>query len=892
MNDSARKSRIDALIDGLEDQGHRPLVLAWSAEAPECRSYQSVAVQVRALARGLHRRVGTGNAVALLGGEGPEWMMVALAGLRAGAVVTPVDAQLGDETLQHVLADSGAQCVFTTAARQERVRAAAPDVRIILLDAPDDEEHGWCGLADSDGALPENGPDQTAALFYTSGTTGPPKGVPLSHRNVAFQLDTLAAAGVTQEGDRVLLPLPLHHVYPFVIGMLAPLWLGLTLVLPFALTGPHVVRAVRDSGVTVIIGVPRFYAALYEGIADRARGGGFLPGLAFRLMLGLSRAARRRLRLRLGKYLLYPLHRRVGGQLRVLASGGSALDPELARNLEAMGWQVAVGYGLTETAPLLTVDPPARPRPGTVGRPVEGVELRIDRKALPENGARRGQGEIQARGPGVFAGYHNLPERTREAFTGDGWFRTGDLGWLDQDGYLHVTGRVATLIVTPGGENIQPDELEDRYTSHAAIHEIGILQRDDGSLAALIVPARDSMDDPRSLLREAIAEVGRGLPSYQRLGDFALTGKPLPRTRLGKIRRQELERRYEQARASGMAPSRAAPLEPSDMAAEDRSLLEKGAARQVWEWLAERFPEKGLTPESHMRLELGVDSLEWLNLTTEIGRRTGIELDDEAVARIETVRDLLREVVDAAGGAGRNIDPLSDPEGALAPSHRRWLEPRGFLVHAAARGLYGLNRVLMRGLFRLSVEGRERVPARGPVVIACNHTSYLDPFAVAAALPLARLDSLYWAGWTGTAFANPLTRFVSRAAQVIPVDPQQGARASLALAAIVLDREQGLIWFPEGRRSKSGEMQPLRPGIGLLLARYPVPVVPVSIRGSHEAMPPGKRLPRLRPVSIHFGETLDPQQLAERGEGEDEIARIVAALERAMRELHYPQRGS
>lgn len=875
-------SQFDPLIDTLEQRGEQPLLQIFLATQTEEWSYGRFGHQVRALARGLRQRVDPGEAVALLGPETPEWIIAALAVLRAGAVVMPLDLQLADDTLKHILQDSGAPLIFTTSRHQARARTAAPQAQLLLLDVAADDPDGWQNLLGNHTALPANHSDDTAALFYTSGTTGPPKGVPLSHGNLAFQLDTVAKAGIVRDGDRVLLPLPLHHVYPFVIGLLTPISLGLTLIIPYALTGPQLMRALHHGKVTVIIGVPRLYQAMFDGIINRTTRAGRLAALLFHALLRLSLISRRRLGRSPGKWLMFPLHHQVGRQLRILACGGAALDPDLAWNLEALGWQVAVGYGLTETAPLLTIDPPGQVRPGTVGKPVPGVELRIDRQAAPRKAGRE-EGEIQARGPNVFSGYRNQADQTRAAFSEDGWFRTGDLGWLDDDGHLHVSGRASTLIVTTGGENIQPDDLEARYAAHEAIKEVGILQH-HGRLAALVVPTATSGDDVQQRIRAAIADVAARLPSYQRLDDFALTRKPLPRTRLGKIQRHTLEERYERARAGeGEAPQQA-PLTPEEMSSEDRNLLEEPTVRSAWEWLARRYPKRGLTPDSHLQLELGVDSLEWLNLTMEIGRCSGVELDDEAIGRIKTVRDLLHELINAADRTGHIADPIENPEQALGDRHRRWLGPRNALVRGLATTLYGINRTLMHTLFRLQVQGRQQVPSEGVVVFACNHASYLDPFAVGAALPTARLHTLYWGGWTGVAFTNRLTLLGSRIVQIIPIDPEHGARSSLALAAAVLSRDRGLIWFPEGERSRSGELLPFRPGIGMLLQRFPVPVVPVFISGSHAALPPGRRIPHLGRISLRFGAALDPHELAKQGKGDDEAARIVDALHTHMYE--------
>ena len=210
--------------------------------------------------------------------------------------------------------------------------------------------------------------------------------------------------------------------------------------------------------------------------------------------------------------------------------------------LEGLGWPVATGYGLTETAPLLTINQPGNLRFETAGHPVSEVELRIDKEAAPERRARRPRRrrDFGARA-GVFSGYPNLPDKTAEAFTDDGWFRTGDLGFLDDRGDLHLAGRRSTVIVTESGEKVQPDAVEDAYQQHPAIGEIAVLGR-NGRLVGLIVPKADTGDgaDVEGAVRRAVEEISLGLPSHQRLAEFALTREAIPRTRLGKPQRHLL----------------------------------------------------------------------------------------------------------------------------------------------------------------------------------------------------------------------------------------------------------------------------------------------------------------------------------------------------------------
>jgi long-chain acyl-CoA synthetase len=685
------------------------------------------------------------------------------------------------------------------------------------------------------------------------------------------------------------------------MGMLAPLRLGLALIMPQSLIGKQIVCALQEGQVTVMIGVPRLYRALFTAIAAQTTSRGHLTAALLLGIRHLSTTLRRRWGLRLGKLLLRPLHQRFGPQLRLLASGGAALDPELAWQLEGLGWRIAAGYGLTETAPLLSINRPGAAKIESAGRPIPGVELRIDPSALPDalkeqaqhpDEASHPQGEILARGPSVFSGYHNLPEQTKEVFTADGWFRTGDFGTFDNDGYLYVLGRVSTLMVTPSGENIQPEDVEDAYLASSSIREIGVLQQDD-QLVAVIVPElskfRQHSEDIAQAIRTAVAEQSKHIPSYQRVTDYVITCHPLPRTHLGKIRRHLLPDLYTQARKEGQTPHdhAAGPLALHEMAAEDQALLQTPAAKRVWDWLASHYADRPLSPDTSPQLDLGIDSLEWLNLTLAVSQHIGIEINEQMISRIETVRDLLREVAEhtEAGATPRHASPLEEPEAVLNDQQKRWLKPLGPVLTGMAWGLYILNRLVMRGLFRLRLQGYEHLANQDQIVLTPNHISYLDPFAIAAALSFHRLRQTYWGGWTGVAFSNPISRFVSRLAQAVPIDAEQATISSLAFGAAVLKRKKSLVWFPEGHRSASGELQPFQPGIGMLLHHFPVPVVPVYLHGPYEAMPPGAVLPRPRRITVVIGKPLNPPDLAQQGQGDAPHERLVHVLHHHVAEL-------
>jgi long-chain acyl-CoA synthetase len=873
---------LQTLVEALDRYASRPALLAMGEPGDGSRSYAELSVQAAGLAAGLAASgLKPGDPCVICAPNSIPWIVTCLALFRVGAVPVPVDNQAGGAALAHIMADCGAAWMFTTSSVASRVNwSDRPATRVVLFDQGDAAGERWLDLL----AMPTEQPtarasgSDRAVLFYTSGTSGPPKGVPLTHRNILSNLNALLAQNLVRPDDRVLLPLPLHHVYPFVVGLLVALASGLAVVLPRSLTGGHLQRALQEGEVSVILGVPRLYEALTAAIEQRFSNQGRWAVAGYHGLLSTVSVLRRLVRAEPGRWFFAGLRRRLAPRLRLLVSGGAALSADMAELLQALGWQVASGYGLTETAPILTWNVPGRGRLDTVGQPLPGVQLAI---AAPTAGRR--YGEVLARGANVFAGYHHLPEQSAAAFTADGWFCTGDLGVLDAAGYLHLHGRASSTIVLPGGENVDPESLEAALASCPSIREVGVLEH-DGRLAAILVPladaARGQSDDAlRQRLTDEIKVAERTLPSYQRLNAVAVDLRPLARTRLGKLRRQQLVARYQDHLRGTAVPRQV--TDPSEFAPEDRQLLDDPIASRVWHWLQQRFPDQSLSPDVDPRMDLQVDSMDWLNLTLELREVVGVELDAEAVGRIQTLRDLLRETLaaeTATPGAQDVVARLRDPETALSADQQLWLAPPSGALALLGIVLQGLARVLMRGFFRLRVTGLETVPVDGPCLFAPNHLSALDPIAVLVALGPERLCRTYWGGWVGIMFDRPLMRLVSRSNRVLPVEPSRGSLWNLELAAAALRRGNHLVWFPEGGRSPDGTLQPFRAGVGLLLQAQPVPVIPVWIAGTAAALPPGKLWPKRRQITVTLGSPINPGELLGDALGADQAAGIAAAI--------------
>jgi long-chain acyl-CoA synthetase len=874
---------LQTLIGEIARFGDQPALISVKDDVVDSWSFAGLADCASRLAGGLVRDgVASGEPVFLMGRASPDWVVVRLALGAVGALAVPCDHLATAEEVKRLLRDSGCRRAFVAAEHLALLREAAGDEPLAfhLLEGEDreGEAQSWRRLlSDAPVALPALSAEAPAVLVYTSGTTGAPKDFTLSSANIHANVAGLVAERLVGPDDRILLPLPLHHVYPFVVGLLVPLASGAAVIFPEGLAGPQIAEALRRGEATGIVGVPRLYAALVTNIEAQVAARGRLARAVFRRLLDLSIGLRRRFGWRAGRVLFRPLLARVGPRLRLLVSGGAALEERLIWQLEGLGWTVRNGYGLAETASTFTGNLPGRERIGSEGRPFQGGELRI---AAPDEA---GVGEIQLRGPNVFAGYRDNPAANREAFTEDGWFRTGDLGCLDAEGFLAFKGRSKELIVLGGGKNVFPEDLERAYGASPFIEEVAVLEH-NGALHALVRPDSEAIRRSGTLriedsLRVELSAAGQRLPRYQRLAGYAIVREPLPRTRLGKYRRFLLPQLYQQALTGAVERK---PVELSD---EDRDFLRDPLAGQVWQLLQQRYPQRPFGLDASLQLDLGVDSLEWITLSLELERRLAVTLDESDVAEVYTARALI-EAVQRAG---------SRPEGAARPAtarqavgDERWIQPGHPGHRLLAVTLFAVNWLLMRLLFRLKREGVDGPLPSGPLVIVANHVSDLDPLVMAAALPLATLRRVYWGGDVARLFAGPLRRFLCRALHIFPVDERAPA-ASLALAQAVLQRGDALIWFPEAWRSPTGELQPFLPGIGSLVERSGATALPAYIDGAFEAMPRWARLPRLRPIAVRFGVALAPAQLAQARlageEGATAAERITRSLERRVAAL-------
>ena len=547
--DAATPRTLQELVRQLSRFGSLPAIIGVGPEV-ESVTFSELASRAQTIARELCAKgVGVGEPVAIVAPTSLDSTAACLGILAAGAAAAPFDVQQNESERARLISSLGCRFQFSSDSGEAgsegsswRIEGCGSLVLHSLSGTP---------APASSSAPPVAGPEDLALVVHTSGTTGTPKAVLLNHTNIVTNILGLTASGVANTSERALMPLPLHHVYPVVVGILTPLSAGASVVLPSGISGPELARALKVGGATVLIGVPRLFDSMLDAIMAKAKARGGLTAAVFRRLLNLSVSFARRGQRGFGRIAFKSMRRTLSPTLYRMVSGGAALRETTELTLTALGYEVLKGYGLSETSPILAFTPPGRSPMGSVGWPVHGTKLRIAQPDLS------GVGAIEADGPNVFSGYRNDPAATAAAFTPDGWFRTGDRGRFGPDGNLYILGRASETLVLPGGEKLDPETVEASYAGNPAIAEIAVLAQ-GGRLAGFAVPspaarAAGDPDAAEAAVRAALTAVAADLPSYMQLSGFAIALDPLPRTQAGKLQRHLLPPLYQEARSRAEA---------------------------------------------------------------------------------------------------------------------------------------------------------------------------------------------------------------------------------------------------------------------------------------------------------------------------------------------------
>lgn len=816
--------------------------------------------------------VGRGSRVILWGDNCPEWVIAYFSASCAGATVVPVDRQWRPDDIARIAEFVDAKAALVSDHLADALRQALQSVGLSIpiltfrqLTQPDDgtqdEGRGTIEPLEPVRMSDPPAPDDIASIIFITGPTVEPRGAMLTHRNFLSNLQAIVKVLPPMHSDHFLSLLPLHHAFAFTSELLVAMWAGATITYPENLRSKTVLETMQQVGVTALIGVPRVFQILHESIHAEVRRRGRWAWLTFQFLKKFSLLVRGVTGQNIGRRLFAAVHRQFGGKLRALVSGGAALPPPIFDDFTAMGFLLCEGYGLTEASPVVTVNPMHRPKRGSVGKPLPGVEVVI---ANPDE---RGVGEILVRGPNVFAGYFRNPEAT-ERMLRDGWLHTGDLGRFDRDGYLYITGRVKDVIVTAAGKNVYPEELERKLAGIGGVKELCVIGVwDEETLGErphlVVVPEPQWASSPERLreferrLREEVQRRSQNLPSYQRIAQVHILTDELPKTVAlspdrAAVRAMIMGRRVRDAGqvqvASALQPS------TSSFAAVTEPLIAAIAHLT-------KQPKEPITPSARLE-ELGVDSLLRVELTALLEAHFRVSLPEAKIAEAQTVGELAELLAERLGGAMPELPPPEDGAALvvtrlLSPEARkeaeRWMRETKFKRWARRLTRNSLARIYQRW-FAFEACGLENLPPRGPFIIAANHTSHMDTGAVIVALG-ERAERLFVLGARDYFFNTPLRGwFFHTFLSVVPFDRTVNPLEGLRIAAAILQAGYPLLIFPEGTRSVTGKLQPFKPGLGLLAVETGVPVVPTLIEGTFEALPKGRLLPRRSKIKVTFGE--------------------------------------
>jgi long-chain acyl-CoA synthetase len=749
----------------------------------------------------------------------PEWIYSYYSGMMTESILVPIDFMLPPDDVAHILNDCTPEVIFYSKETESNVNEALeqtkhPIKKVCVDEIKLDEIH--CETRD----LAPYKDEEVFSILYTSGTTGKPKGVMLTFENIESNiLGTTKYVEIYRDNSRTLVLLPLHHILPLGGTILIPLYAGGTIVFSPSLLSEDVLATLQNHKINIIVSVPKFFSLIRKGIKDKIDSNK-IASLLFKI-------AEKRKSRKFSRKIFKKVHEKFGGEIETFVCGGAKLDENVARDFQTLGFEVLEGYGMTETSPMITFTRPGRVKIGSPGEVFPGMEVKFE------------DGEILARGPNLMKGYYNKEAETKEAVV-DGWLHTGDLGHLDEEGFLFVTGRKKELIVLSNGKNITPEEVELKVLAvDETTEEVGVYMEND-QLYAVIYPnsvkvkSAEIADVNEYYRWEVIAKYNERSPSYRRISSFTIIDEPLPRTRLSKLKRFMLP---EIGKGNLIKKEK----KEEDLLFEEYKIIKDFLVKEK---------QKDVFPSDHLELDLALDSLDKITFLSFLSSTFGVELSEEELVKYNTVEMISNFIKEHKTKI--NIETIDWK--AIFKETVNLNLPKSWITVNLFKNW---SRFVFNIYFKIKAEGIERLP-KGPFIIAANHQSFFDGLFVTMFIKNKIMKKTYFYA-KKKHIGNKFVNFIANKNNVIIVDINKDLKKSLQKMAAVLKSGKNMVIFPEGTRSLDGELGDYKKTFAILSSELNIPVVPVAIGGAYKALPKGSYIPRpFKKICVKFLEPINP----------------------------------
>ncbi len=747
-----------------------------------------------------------GDKVLLLAPNSPYWICVWWGCLLGGYIPVPLNVQSTAEMLRKIAEQTEAKIIFKYLHFKQElpVNIKSYDIEFI--------KETVAGIDCSNFKKAETKENDIAELMYTSGTTGDPKGVILTHKNIDSNVEAISKIVPIATNDKFLSILPLSHIFEQVASFLIPFSKGVLIV--YSHSPIAIGDLLREHQITVMAAVPEFLRIVMTKIEAKAEEEG--KKKIFDKLLALSSAVKIKF---IQRILFKPVLKKFGGKLHTVVSGGAPLDPELEKKWDAFGIYLLQGYGLTETSPVVSNNTYHQRRLGSVGKILSGVEVKIAT-----------DGEILVKGQNVFQGYFQNEQKTNEVFTEDGWFQTGDIGKFDSEGFLYIKGRKKYMIKGPGAQNVYPEDIECELNKISGVKDSCVVGLEkSGGKVEIHATLLGEIKDPEKVIQET----NKNLASYQYIGGWSVwPEEDFPRSATRKVKREEVIKWLKQKTT---VPS-------TTQVSEEKTPLMRLLAEITDHNISEIKEQTRIVPE------LNLDSLLRIELVARIEEKFKITIEEARIDSEMRVSDL--EEIIRKGGQVKETAPLKQWSRSRLAIWTRLISQRLLIFP------------LVRLFVKLKIEGRENLGGLTlPAIFMPNHLSYLDSLVLVMALPgrirkriaiAAAKDMLYEhyksIAWLIELWFNSFP---------FPRREREDIRDGLDYMGRLLDRNFSVIVYPEGKMSTSGKLEPLKRGAGLVAVEMDSLIVPVKIEGTNVILPPGKIVPRrMGEVKVTFGKPL------------------------------------